>query len=160
MKPNECPKCESTNIGDRWCKGRKLRYYCRECYWQDEPRIPETIPISTTKTVSVNQFYGFVYEIYDKYGHISTYSKTYQTEEEVKNAMLEDLNNCNKHEDYFPCTGIIWPKSVVVNGKVFRTHTNKEIFDGSSYDPCPRCKTQLVNSPSGGITRYFVNIVP
>ena len=120
MKPKECPKCKSIYIGDHWCKGRMLRYYCRDCYWQDEPRIPEIIPIPTTKTVFVNQFYGFVYEIYDKYGHIATYSRTYHTEEETKAALMEELTNMNKYEDYFPCTGIIWPKSIEVQGKVYK----------------------------------------
>lgn len=64
MRPTKCPACESTDIGDKWCRGRQLQYYCRDCNWSAEPRVPEKRPIPTTKTINVNQFFGYVYEGY------------------------------------------------------------------------------------------------
>jgi len=119
MKPKECPKCESTDIGDKWCEGRKLQYYCRDCHWSAKPRIPTTKPIIFSKTVYVNQFYGFMYTLFDKYGYEITISRSYYKEEDAEAAMMKDLINCNKFEDYFSCTGILWPKYVEVKGKVF-----------------------------------------
>ena len=121
MKLAKCPKCGSTDIGDRWQGiGRMLQYYCRDCDWKDERRVPEIKTIPTTRLVSVSQFGGFTYTLCDKYGCVLTLSRTYNTEKEAETAMMDDLNRSNKSECLFPCTGILWPTKVMVEGKVFK----------------------------------------
>jgi hypothetical protein len=115
----ECPNCGSDDLHNRWTSGRKLQRGCNSCSWKETPRVPETKEIKDTKFISVDQFYGFVYEIYDKYGYIIIYSKTYRTSKEAKEAIIEELAKLNKSPIYAPCTGILWPDKVEVSGEVF-----------------------------------------
>ena len=113
----ECPECGETLHSDCWTVGRKLQQRC-DCGWSGELRIPGIIPIEDTKTISVNQFSGFNYEIFDKYGHITTYSRSYDSKIEARKEMEDDLAKHNKHPDMAPCTAILWPDKVMVTGEV------------------------------------------
>ena len=115
-----CPNCKSDNLGDRWVKGRKLQQHCYDCGWKAEPRIPETIPVETTKEIWVNQFPGFCYTIFDKYGHVSAYSRSYKTKAEAETELRRDIECSNKNEDAKPHTGILWQDKIAVKGKLYK----------------------------------------
>lgn len=113
----ECPHCESTDLGDRWVRGRKLQIYCRECGWKAEPRTPERQRIQTTRFVSVDQFGGFNYEVFDQYGHTAIHSRTYRSWAEAEKALLKDLRYRSPEEGRR--TGVLWPATVKVKGKKY-----------------------------------------
>ncbi|MFA5299609.1 MAG: hypothetical protein WC389_15580, partial [Lutibacter sp.] len=102
MKIKTCPECGSTLGSDCWTTGRKLMQRC-DCGWKGEPRIPETLPIQDTKNVRVGQFWGYHYEIFDKYNHLLTSSRYYGTEKETLEEMQSDLTHSNKSPDMAPC---------------------------------------------------------
>jgi len=120
MKKEECPKCLSKDLGDFWVKGRMLQTNCRVCGWWDEPRTPEIKPISKTKKVYVNRFFGFEYELFDKYGHLLVHSATYHTQSEAKKELEKDIELHNKDIHVNPVTGILWPSFTEVKGEVFK----------------------------------------
>jgi len=118
-KLRKCPDCGESLHSDCWTTGRKLQQRC-DCGWEGEPRTPEIIPIKDTKTISVNQFSGFNYEIFDKYGHITTCSRSYYDKKSALKAMKDDLTQHNKSLDMSPCTAILWPDRVIVKGEVYK----------------------------------------
>lgn len=115
-----CPKCGSDDLYDRWTNNRMLQRGCRECTWKEKPRIPELRVIKNTKLILANQFSGFCYEVYDKYGHALCYSRSYRTKEEAKEELLKELARDNKSPHQGPCTGILWPDKVEVIGEVVK----------------------------------------
>ena len=117
-KLRKCPEC-GESLSDCWTVGRKLQQRC-DCGWKGEPRIPEIQVIEDTKTISVNQFSGYNYEIFDKYGHITTYSRSYYNKIEAEKEMKDDLVKHNKSTDMSPCTAILWPDKVIVKGKILK----------------------------------------
>ena len=121
MKVDKCPDCGSTDLGDRWTSGRKLTQCCHDddCNWVGPARIPEKIPIRSTKHIAVSRFGGFEYEIYDRYGHTTTLSRTYSNQAEALKAMDRDLQQGEKSPDAGPYTGILWPATVEAIGKKF-----------------------------------------
>jgi len=120
MKVDKCPKCGSTDLGDQWADGRKLKQRCHDdCNWVGPARVPEKIPIRSTRSVCVSQFAGFEYEIFDRYGHISTSSQTYSTEASAFKAMERDIQQGENDPDAGPYTGVLWPSVVKVTGKKF-----------------------------------------
>ena len=58
MKLKQCPECGSTDLGDRWCNGRKLSQTCNElsCGWIGKPRTPEKRRVLDTKTCCLDDF--------------------------------------------------------------------------------------------------------
>ena len=120
MKFEKCPECKSDELGDRWAKGRKLQQHCWYCEWKDEPRIPETKVIKMTKRVQVNQFHGFNYEVFDRYGYVMVFSRSYGTEEKATIALKGDLERHGKEDSGGPCTAILWPDVVTVKGKIYK----------------------------------------
>jgi hypothetical protein len=116
----ECPKCGSKDLYDRWTSGRKLERGCHDCSWKEPPRTPELQVIKNTKIVSANQFWGFCFEIYDRYGHITIASRSYATKEEAREELVKELSSENENPDYGPCTGILWPDRVEVVGEVVK----------------------------------------
>jgi len=114
-----CPRCESKDLGDQWVgPGRKLRQHCNKCGWVGVPRTPEQKIVQTTKEIKVNQFYGFEYHLFDRYGHAMVYSRTYKDEKECELALREELERGRGKEDG-PYTGVLWPATTVVEGKLF-----------------------------------------
>ena len=114
------PKCESNDLGDKWTAGRKLQHYCRDCGWVDNPRVPEQKQVESIKTVQVGNFYGFNYEVFDKYGHLLEYSRFYNSEDEAVAELKKSLKRSNSNKNYGPCTGILWPCTVMVEGRIFK----------------------------------------
>jgi hypothetical protein len=129
MKIKTCPNCGSTDLGDRWANGRKLMQYCHEeeCNWIGEPRTPEKRRITDTKHLRIDDFYGWDFIIYDKYGHESVTSQTFNTEKEAMKELERDLAHGEKNEDGGPYTGVLFktPLSVVLKGKMFKIKNGK-----------------------------------
>jgi hypothetical protein len=126
MKKVECcPECGSTNIGDRWASGRKLQYYCGEedCYWTAEPRTPSKRRITDTKDLRVDDFSGWDYIVYDKYGHVATYSRTYNGEASAMKELERELVRGEKDANAGPYTGVLFqtPSRVTIKGKMFKS---------------------------------------
>ena len=119
-KVRECPDCGETLRSDCWTAGRKLQQRCEKCGWKGEPRVPETREIKSTKEVMAGQFYGFHYQIFDKYGYYLTISRYYDTKEDATKKMNDDLARDNTQLDLAPCTAILWPNMVTVTGEVFK----------------------------------------
>ena len=119
---DRCPMCQESDLGDRWCRGRKLQQYCRDAYcgWEGPVRVPEDQQIVTTKYVSVNQFAGFCYELYDRYGHVMVLSKSFPREEDCMVVAQAELDRCNADPECKPCTAVIWPATIKVKGRVLR----------------------------------------
>lgn len=124
QKVKECPRCGSTSLGDRWCSERKLQQYCTEdeCEWRGQPRIPEKRRITNTKKLRVDDFYGWDYIIYDRYGHVSTISRSFDTEGDATKEMEADLKRGEVNTDAGPYTGVLFhtPSSVILKGKMFK----------------------------------------
>jgi hypothetical protein len=125
MKVKICPECGSDNIGDRWCKGRKLQYYCHEedCNWEAEPRTPSKRKITDTQEVGIDDFSGWSYIVYDKFGHVSCLSATHNTEAAAMKDMEHYLKCGEKPtNEGGPYTGVIFnvPHHVTIKGKMFK----------------------------------------
>jgi hypothetical protein len=134
MKFGNCPECGCKDLGDRWVSGRKLQQYCHDghddnCHWVGTPRIPETIPITPYKDLRVDNFKGWDYIIYDKYGHVSTYSRSYVTEEEATKILEAELNREYPNDPAAPYTGVLFftPHTVKLEGKIFKVKGDKVI---------------------------------
>ena len=119
MKLNKCPNCGNRHLSDRWKIKRKLQQSCDECGWQGKIRTPEIIEVGASKEVVANQFYGFCYEVFDRYGHIMTHSRSYDKKKEAKSALLQEITRGGKDKDAGPYSGVLWPDVVHVQGEVF-----------------------------------------
>lgn len=122
----ECPICKSDDISNIWVKNRMLQCRCRDCGWRGNPRVPEIIPIEFTREICVNQFYGWEYELFDKYGHVLIYSKTYDKKENLLKELNAEMDRYNSNVDVAPVTAIIWPPSVTVLGEVYKKQSQEE----------------------------------
>ena len=114
-----CPEC-AESLGDQWVKGRRLQQYCEQCSWKGLARIPERLEIKTTKNINANMFSGFHYEIFDKYGHIMTISRSYDDKSKATEKMNIELARGKCDEDAGPYVAILWPDSVAVVGEIFK----------------------------------------
>ena len=122
MKICECPKCGSRGLGDRWVPRRMLQQFCHACDWKAEPRIPEKRRITSTKEVVVDDFEGWSYLIYDKYGWMLMDSQTFDTRTSAISSMNETLEQWSKNTDASPLTAVLFntPSRVKIRGKIFR----------------------------------------
>jgi len=118
-KLKECPEC-SGNLSDEWQPQRKLRQSCRCCDWKGELRTPETKEIKSIKTISAHQSYGFCYEIFDKYGHIISSSRSFNTKGEAISKLKAEIEEGKVNKHAGPFTGVLWPPAVEVSGKIFK----------------------------------------
>jgi pectin methylesterase-like acyl-CoA thioesterase len=129
-KYNKCPKCDSYQLGERWCKGRKLQQYCYndnvndenvECGWEGEPRTPEQKAIGVTHRVFINSFSGWNYIIYDKFGHPMISSRYFESEKNAIDKLNDDLKKGLKDKSAGPYTGVLFytPSSILIEGRVF-----------------------------------------
>jgi hypothetical protein len=116
-----CPKCGSDDLYNRWVSERKLQRGCHDCSWKEPPRTPELQVIKNTKLISANQFSGFCFEVYDRYGHIVIFSRSYSTAEKAREELIKELTTHNKHPEYAPCSGVLWPDKVMVIGEFIGT---------------------------------------
>lgn len=128
MKVKACPKCGNTSLGERWCKGRKLEQYCNgpdgeDCYWVGEPYTPPRRRITRLDTLRIDEFYGWHYIVYDKYGHVQTDSATHDTRKEAMEALEEDLTPRPGYVDpAAPLTAVLFkvPSRVTIKGTMFK----------------------------------------
>lgn len=124
MKIKKCPTCGCTEIGDRWCVGRKLQYFCanEDCDWEAEPRTPSKRVITDTKDLRIDNFSGWDYIIYDKYGYVAVYSRSYDSKQAVMEAVERELNNGDENEAAGPYTAVVFktPGSVSLKGKMYK----------------------------------------
>jgi len=115
-----CPKCESRDLGDQWVgPGRTLQQYCRNCDWEGTKRVPEQKIVHTKKEIKVNQFYGFEYHLFDRFGHIMVYSKTYPNEKAAELDLEREIERGKKDVEAGPYKGVLWPATTVVEGKLY-----------------------------------------
>jgi hypothetical protein len=113
--------------------GRKLEQYCNgpdgeDCTWVGEPRIPEKKRITNTDTLRLDEFFGWHYIVYDRYGHVQTDSATHDTRAEAMKALEEDLTPREGYDDpAAPLTAVLFnvPSHVSVKGKMYRFKKGK-----------------------------------
>jgi hypothetical protein len=118
--PVECRKCKGTEFGSQWVGGgRVLRYYCCNCGWQSAPGTPPQKEIETVKKVAV-EFGRFNYTVYDRYGWVIMYARSYDTESEAMEAMEFDLSLGRNDVEAGPYTAVMWPPFAEIQGKVFK----------------------------------------
>lgn len=130
MKLKVCPKCGGKNLGDRWAKGRMMQQYCHgvydedtNCGWVGEPRIPEKRRITNKDTLRIDDFHGWHYLIYDKYGHLQTDSATHDTRAEAMEALEEDMTPKEGYVDpAAPLTAVLFfvPANITIKGTMYR----------------------------------------
>lgn len=125
MKIKSCPKCGCTNLGERWANGRKLEQYCdgEDCYWKGEPYTPPKRRITNTTDLMIDNFSGWHYIVYDKYGHVQTDSETYDTRAEAMHEMEDDITPKECYDDpAAPYTAVLFnvPSTVTIKGTMFR----------------------------------------
>lgn len=121
MKYTECPNCESPNLSDMWCKGRKLRQECQACDWVGKERTPEMRGIVPLRKVSAGiGTGGHTFEVFDRYGHTSMSSRGYPSADAARAALKSELQRGLTNKSAGPYTGILWPATVVVEGEIIR----------------------------------------
>ena len=117
-----CPKCHyDDTVHTQWTSGRKLQFKCEECGWKSKPFTPDQRPIESTKTISPNQFHGWCYTLYDRYGHVAAFSKSYNERRDAIDSINDWLEKGKKKgHSAGPYTAILWPKRITVQGEVFK----------------------------------------
>lgn len=111
----ECPDCESKLIRPRWAMKNRVEDKCLECGWIGDPYLPPKQEIQTTKTIPVDRFGGYIFELYDGLGYIREHSKSYRELGECEAEAEKQLATWNLLNPDSPATVIIWPLSVTVN---------------------------------------------
>lgn len=128
MKVKTCPKCGFSSLGERWSRGRMLEQYCHDpeemgCHWVGEPYTPPKRRITNKDTLRIDEFHGWHYIIYDKYGHVQTDSATYGSKSEALKEMEDDLKPKRDYVDpAAPLTAVLFfvPSSVTIEGTMFK----------------------------------------
>lgn len=119
-KLKKCPDCNSTDLGDRWSSGRMLQQHC-ECGWKGNPRVPERRKVSNLKYCHLDEFSGWDYIVYDRYGYPITYSETFSNRATALRELKEELIQSEFNRDFGPCTGVLFktPDRIKIAGEVF-----------------------------------------
>jgi hypothetical protein len=128
MKLKSCPKCGCNDLGEIWTKGRMLRQYCRDenemgCIWEGEPYTPELQSITNMMEISINDFPGWHYIVYDKFGHVAISSGTYHNHEEALEKLKNDITPKEGYNDpAAPYTAVLFnvPQYVTIKGEIFK----------------------------------------
>ncbi len=113
-QPKECPKCGDYIFHRIWQRGRKLAWRCVSCHWMSERFTPPQQEIETEQVISVSQFGGLEYTLYDQYGHVMILSRTYDDQDDAIAALKNDLI---RHPG---STAVLWPETVIAKGEVFK----------------------------------------
>ena len=98
------------------------------CGWKGEPYTPPRKRITNTTELRIDDFYGWHYIVYDKYGHVQTDSATYDTREEAMEELTDDLTPKEGYIDpAAPLTAVLFkvPGRVTVKGKMFKFKNGK-----------------------------------
>lgn len=118
-----CPECDSDAIRDIWVTGRKLQRSCRDCSWKEAPRTPKKQKVTGKKQLRIDNFSGWQYESFDRYGHISTVSRVYPSEA----AALVDIDKelacgLKAGNPAGPYTVVLYnvPSSVTIQGRIIK----------------------------------------
>ena len=117
MNINVCPSCGDDEFYEKWEANRLLSKNCYSCTWKSKPYPPKLRKIRTAKTIDANQFPGFHYQIFDKFGHIMTSSRSYNSKSEAKAEIEKELVYGRTDKDAGPYTAVLWPASVTVRGE-------------------------------------------
>lgn len=133
MKVKACPKCGNTSLGERWCKGRMLQHYCsgedgETSCWVSQPYTPPKRRITNTTEFRLDEFVGWHYLVYDKYGHVATDSATYDTRAEAMVELTEDITPKEGYDDpAAPFTAVLFnvPPRVTIKGTMFKFKKGK-----------------------------------
>lgn len=133
MKVKTCPKCGFSSLGERWSRGRMLEQYCHDpeemgCHWVGEPYTPPKRRITNMDRLRIDEFAGWHYIVYDKYGHVQTDSATYGSRAEAEKEMAEDITPREGYDDpAAPYTAVLFnvPSSVVIKGEMFKLKKGK-----------------------------------
>lgn len=120
--------------------GRMLQQYCHgqtsfgdydgdeNCGWVGKPRIPERKRITNAAPLRVDNFHGWHYLVYDKYGHLQTDSATHDTRAEAMEALEEDMTPKEGYVDpAAPLTAVLFkvPSNVTIKGTTFKFKKGK-----------------------------------
>jgi hypothetical protein len=114
-----CPQCGTDDISDCWAPGRMLQRRCNDCNWKEEPRVPEKVPVETTRKVAVTQFGGFTYEVFDRFGHIMVSSRSYGKKAEMVASLDREMERSEADSVAGPYTAVMWDDRVTVKGTVW-----------------------------------------
>jgi len=141
MKLKSCPECGNDDLGERWTKNRMLEQYCHGrtsfgdygdeyCNWVGKPYTPPKRRITNTIKVGIDEFRGWQYIIYDKYGCVETHSATHNTQDQALKKIEEDLRpiaGFNNPAD--PRTAVLFnvPSSVNIKGKMYKFKNGKVV---------------------------------
>lgn len=131
MKVKCCPKCDATGLSEIWANGRKLMQRCNNsddgCYWRGEPYTPPKRRVIATKDLRIDDFSGWDYVVYDKYGHTMTLSQTFSGSTAAMKELERELVRGEKDENAGPYTGVLFktPYRVVLKGTMFRCKKGK-----------------------------------
>ncbi len=115
-----CPACHCDDIRTVWAPKRKLQKECRadDCNWKGAPYAPPRKPVVPSRVVSTGRG-GWEYTLYDQYGHVAAFSRSYGSQTACHAAALRDIE---QHSDgpvghlYGECKAVVWPPTVRVQG--------------------------------------------
>jgi hypothetical protein len=115
-------RTDSDYEGDDWdASGR--------CRWVSEPYTPPRRRITNTCELRIDDFCGWHYIIYDKYGHVQTESETYSTKAEAMKELEEDLEPRDYDNPAAPLTAVLFnvPPCVTIKGTMFKVKNGKVV---------------------------------
>jgi hypothetical protein len=136
MKVKACPRCSCENLGERWAKGRQLEQYCRRrndgddwdapeyCGWVGKPYEPTKRRITNTTQLWIDDFPGWHYIVYDKYGHVQTDSATQHSKKIAMKELEISLKPKPGYDDpAAPLTAVLFfvPTHITIKGKMFKS---------------------------------------
>jgi len=93
------------------------------CGWKGEPYTPPRKRITNTTDVRVDDFSGWHYIVYDKYGHVQTDSATHNTRAEAMKELERDLTPKQGYDDpSAPLTAVLFfvPANFTIEGTMYR----------------------------------------
>ena len=149
MKLDKCPQCGHDDLSDRWSSkgGRLLEQYCRGidedevlppehyeekfhdgwnmmvrvCNWVGEARTPEVQKVRTIRKYGWECDRGSLIEIFDRFGHTTSYGGNYG--DDVEAYIAKELARGLTNADAGPYKAVYW-KGSVRRGVVYDGSTN------------------------------------
>lgn len=119
MKFERCPKCGYDTLSDNWKPKRLLQQCCPDCNWQGPLRTPEQKIIEEIKYININYFSGFIYEIFDRYGHLYISSRSFEAKKDAELEMKEYLKKGESDPNAGPYIALLWPDKIKVKAEVY-----------------------------------------
>jgi hypothetical protein len=116
VKYETCPECGG-HLLDCFQRGHKLQQECGVCDWEGEVRTPEQRAIQSTCEIEVSYSGGFVFTVFDRFGHGILSSRSYATAELARVDIKRELER-GRGVVAGPYTAVLWPASVTVEGEV------------------------------------------